>query len=339
MQTGKAMVPSMEHALTLGAYAGTLVLPLVREHADPPTVRVIDGIVRELWAGLPLVYNSSYFDLDMSQEAVERAMTPGYGVDEGRSPATPEDLVSDILDMVRTFWHLAHGGSPRELAQVVTFRLGELAAGMDSVYAVTHHTELRSRPGAFEDIVRECLELVGSQRARGAPRALGDQDLYDHGISTGTHLLERIDHGAGCRLLTRPEIDLLSLQITTLLTTSGFGFASDDGVHEPGIRVEAVDDIDLSGRHVAVYWHPGNDVIERCDVSRDSGHLSSDVLRRSRVVGVAMSHAIEEILEAAGFEVHVDLEVGASYVLVTALREPDQFASFVEGPDESTAGA
>lgn len=325
------MMPSMEQAVTLGAYAGTVALPLVREHADAPTVRVIDGIVRELWAGLPLVYASSYFDQDMSQEAVERARTPGFGVDTGRSPAAPEDLVSEVLDMVRTFWQLAHSGSPRELAQVVTFRLGELAAGMDSVYALTHDTELRARPGAFEAIVRECLDLVRSQRAPEAPRALGDQDLYDHGISTGTHLLECINQGSRCRLLTRPQIDLLSLQITTLLTTSGFGFVSDDGVRQPGVRVETVHDIDVFGRHVSVYWHPGNEVTDRCGVARDSGHLSADVLHRSRVVAIAMSHAIEEILEAAGFDVHVDLEVGA-YVLVTALSEPDQLAMFIQDP-------
>lgn len=321
--------------MTLGAYAGTVALPLVQEHADAATVRVIDGIIRELWAGLPLVYGSSYFDRDMTQEAVERAMTPGYGLDRGRSPASPEDLVSEVLDMVRTFWQLAHGGSPRELVQVVRFRLGELAAGMDSVYAATHHTELPARPGPFESILRECLELVGSQRARGALRALGDQDLYEHGIATGTHLLECIDQGLPCRMLTRAQADLLQLQVTTLFTTSGFRFIVDDDAAKPGIRVEVIDDNDPSGRHLSVYWHPGNDLDDRCDVGRGSGHLSAELLRRSRVVSVAMSHALEEILEAAGFEVHVDRDVGASYVLVTALKEPDRFASFIEGPDDA----
>lgn len=327
----------MEQAVTLGAYAGAVALPLVQKHADAATVRVVDGIIRELWAGLPLVYESSYFDQDMSEEAVARAMTPGYGADKGRSPAVPEDLVSDILDMVRTFWQLAHRGSSRELAQVVTFRAGELAAGMDSVYAITHNAELRARPGAFEAIVRECLDLVASQRARGALRVLGDQDLYDHAIATGAHLLECIDHGAPMQMLTRPQVDLLRLQISTLLTTSGFRFIVDDEAAKPGIRVEVMDDIDPTGRHVAVYWHPGNDVSGGCDAGSESGdhggHVSAEALRRSRVVGVAMSHAIEEILGAAGFEVNVDLDVGESYVLVTALSNPDQFAAFITGPD------
>lgn len=328
------MVPTMDQAMTLGAYAGTIVLPLVRQHAGPSTVRVIDGIVQELWAGLPLVYDRSYFDQDMSEAAVQRAMTSGYGVDKSRSPVTPEDLVSEILDMVRSFWQLAHRGSPRELAQVVTFRLGELAAGMDSLYAVMHDSEMQARPGLFEAVVRECLDLVRSQRATGAMRALGDQDLYDHAIVTGTHLIECIDQGARCRMLTKPQFDRLSLQITTLFTASGFNFVSEDGAHGPGVRVEVIDDIDPSARHVAVYWHPGHDIHERCDVAGDSGHFSADVLHRSRVVGIAMSRAIEEILEAAGFEVLVDLEVGGSYVLVTALKEPDQFTTFIEGPDE-----
>lgn len=328
----------MEQAVTLGAYAGAVALPLVQKHADAPTVRVIDGIVRELWAGLPLVYDSSYFDRDMSQEAVERVMTPGFGVDQSRSPAVPADLVSEVLDMVRTFWQLAHRGSPRELAQVVTFRFGELAAGMDSVYAITHNTELQARPGAFEAILRECLELVAGQRARGALRSLGDQDLYEHGIATGTHLLECIDEGSPCRMLTRPQVDLLRLQISTLLTTSGFRFIVDDEAAKPGIRVEVMDDIDPTGRHVAVYWDPGNDDGSGCNAGLEpagrGGHLSAEVLPRSRVVGVAMAHAIQEILGAAGFEVDVDVDIGESYVLVTALRDPEQLVTFLAGPDD-----
>ena len=320
----------MEQALTLGAYAGTLVLPLVRAHADPATVRVIDGIVRELWAGLPLVYDRSYFDSSMSIEAVERTMTPGYGVDKGRSPTVPEDLVSEVLDMVRTVWQFAHLGNSRELAQVVRFRSGELAAGMDSVYAVTHGPALQSRPGPFEAIVKECLELVRNQRGQDIPRALGDQDLYDHAITTGTHLLECIQQGTPIRMLTRPQMDLLALQLTTLLTLSGFRYVSDDGVHYPGVRVELVDDIHLAERHIAVYWHPGNAGSEHCDTGAQRGEYSAETLHRSRVVGSAMAHAMEEILEAAGFDVRIDPEVGDSYALVAGLREPELFASFIE---------
>ena len=41
------MTESMEQAVALGAYAGTVLLPVAKDHADEGTYRVISGLVTD----------------------------------------------------------------------------------------------------------------------------------------------------------------------------------------------------------------------------------------------------------------------------------------------------
>jgi hypothetical protein len=323
------MVQSKERALTLGAYAGAVVLPLARKYGDAYTSTLIEGLVGELWAGLPLVHGRSYVDREVGRRRHEDTDTARDCPDGGHASETPEDLVPDMLDMVRTLWQLARSGSAEELVMVARFRVSEIAAGLDHAYAVRHGTEPPHRPGTFEAVVRECFQLVAEQRAAGAVRALGDEELFDHGISIGEHLAECLEQGSACRLLTKPQVDVLALQITSLLAASGFPIVPDDESHDPGVLVEIVDDLDLTHRHVSLHWHLGESLRQRCAVAVSQGDYSAEPLRRSGLVREVMGRSLLELVQAAGFDAHTDEDRGPHEVIVTALSEPDELASFV----------
>ena len=187
------MTESMEQAVALGAYAGTVLLPVAKDHADEGTYRVISGLVTELWAGLPLVHDQSYADEGLSERPHENTTTARASADTGEQPESPSDIVLDVLDMVRTFWQLARSGSAEELADVASFRLGEIAAGLDHVYAVRHGIPDAERPGTFESVVLDCLDVVEKQRSSTVIRAMGDRDLYDHAMTIGGHLAECLE--------------------------------------------------------------------------------------------------------------------------------------------------
>ena len=327
------MVQSVEQAVTLGAYAGTVVLPVAREYGDARTSTLIAGLVGELWAGLPLVHSRSYADREVDGRRHEDSDTARDWHDEDQASETPEDLVPDMLDMVRTLWQLARSGSAEELVVVARFRLSEIAAGLDHAYAVRHGTETPTRPGTFEAVLRECFQLVAEQRAWGAVRALGDEELFEHGISIGEHLAECLDQGSACRLLTRARVDALALQLTALLAASGFTIAPDDESNHPGVLVEVVDDLDLTHRHVSLHWHLGESLRERCAVAVSNGDYSAEPLRRSGLVREVMGRSLLELVRAAGFDAHEDEDPGAHEVIVTSLSEPDELASFVGACD------
>ena len=322
------MVQSVEQAVTLGAYAGAVVLPLARQYGDPLTSALIAGLVGELWAGLPLVHHRSYVDAEIGRPHEHTATAHGCA-DGGVACDTPRDLVPDMLDMVRTLWQLAHTGSSEELVVVSRFRLSEIAAGLDHAYAVRHGAAPPTRPGTFEAVVRECLQIVTRERATGAVRAMGDEDLFDHGIAIGEHLVECLEQGSACRLLTRPQVDVLAVQITSLLGVSGFAVVPDEESRRPGMLVEVVDDLDLSLRHVSIHWHPGEGLRRRCEEAVNDGHLSAEPLRRAGLVREVMGRSLIELLCAAGFEAHADEDLGPHEVIVTALTEPEDFESFV----------
>jgi hypothetical protein len=323
------MVQSVEQAVTLGAYAGTVVLPLAREYGDARTSALIAGLVTELWAGLPLVHSRSYVDREVGRRRHEVTDTARGCPDGGQASETPQDLVPDMLDMVRTLWQLARSGSAEELVAVARFRLSEIAAGLDHTFAVRHETDRSERPGTFEAVVRECFQLVAEQRASGAVRALGDEELFEHGISIGEHLVECLDRGSTCRLLTKHQVDVLALQITSLLAASGFTVVPDDGSNRPGVLVEVVDDLDLAHRHVSLHWHLGESLRDRCAAAVSNGDYSAEPLRRSGLVRAVMGRSLLELVRAAGFDAHADDDLGPHEVIVTSLCEPDELASFV----------
>ena len=322
------MVKSVEQAVTLGAYAGSVVLPLARKYGDEATASVLCGLVAELWAGLPLVHDRSYVDDDIGRPH-EHTMTAHDCADGGAASGTAQDLVPDMLDMVRTLWQLAHTGSTEELVVVARFRLSEIAAGLDHAFAARHGTEPPTRPGTFEAVVRECLQIVARERAPGAVRSMGDEDLFEHGTSVGQHLVECLERGSTCRLLTRPQVDVLAVQITSLLGASGFAVVPHGESGRPGVLVEVVDDLDLTLRHVALHWHPGEALSRRCADAVREGRFSAEPLRRAGLVREVMGRSLIELLTAAGFEVHEDDELGPHEVIVTGLAAPGQLASFV----------
>lgn len=322
------MGQSVVQAVTLGAYAGSVVLPLARVYGDERTSTLIAGLVAELWAGLPLVRDRSDVDAEIGRPH-EATATARPCPDGGATSEAPEDLVADMLDMVRTLWQLAHTGSVEELVVVSRFRLSEIAAGLDHAYAVRHGTEPSTRPGTFEAVVRECLQIVAQDRAVGAVRTMGDEDLHEHALSIGEHLLECLEQGSTCRLLTRPQMDVLALQVTSLLGASGFIVGRDGEDNRPGVLVEAVDDIDLSLRHVSIHWHPGEPLRRRCDEAVSQGDLSAEPLRRAGLVREVMGRSLIELLLAAGFDARADDEVGPHEVVVTGLAQPGDLASFV----------
>jgi hypothetical protein len=323
------MVQSMQQAATLGAYAGCIVLPLARKYADERTATLISGLVGELWAGVPLVYDFSCVDDEVGTRNHEDCTTSRDCADRGEQAQAPADLVPDMLDMVRTLWHLASTGSAEELVVVARFRLSEIAAGLDQVAAIRHGGHGRTRPGAFEAVVRECLDLVAVHRVPGAMRVLGDEDLYDHGVAIGGHIVECLEQDVPCRLLTRPQIDLLALQITSLLAASGFAVITDDETDAPGVLVEVIDDVDLSYRHVAIHWHPGVALSSRCAEAVRRGDYAAEVLRRSGLVREVMGVSLLQLLRAGGFDAHADEELGTHQLVVTGLDEPLQLEGFV----------
>ncbi|MDO5503485.1 MAG: hypothetical protein Q4G67_09965 [Actinomycetia bacterium] len=325
----------MEQAVTLGAYAGTVALPLVRSHAESQTGRLIDGIVRELWAGLPLVHHSSYVDQDMPCGKAPGTRTALASADLDRPPEHPQDLVPDVLDMVRTAWQLMRSRSARELAAVTSFRFTELVAGMDHVYAHVHGRPHEERPGTLESVAQECIGLVKRQRAPGSVHALGDEDLFRHGIAVGEHLLECVEQGTECALMTMTDMERLGLQITTVLSAAGFPVLTEEDTEGPGICVEAVDDLDFSRRHVAVHWHSASTLRQRCTVAVDRGDYSADALKQGGLISTAMGRALKDIVTSAGFAIRSDDSSSSEhYVLVTGLRAPEDFAAFVESAAE-----
>ena len=325
------MVKSVEQAVTLGAYAGSVVLPLARAYGDPRTTAVISGLVAELWAGLPLVHDRSYVDEGIGRPH-ENTTTAHACADGGASSETAQDLVPDMLDMVRTLWQLAHTRSIEELAVVARFRLSEIAAGLDHAYAVRHSAAQPTRPGTFEAVVRECLQIVTRERAVGAVRALGDEDLYEHAVSIGEHLVECLEEGSACRLLTRGQVDGLARQVASLLGASGFTVVDDDESRGPGVLVEVVDDLDLTLRHVSLHWHPGEPLRRRCADAVNRGDYSAEPLRRSGMVRELMGRSLLELVRAGGFEARPHEEVGPHEVVVTGLNEPERLAAFVDVP-------
>jgi hypothetical protein len=323
------MAESMEQALTLGAYAGTVLLPVAKGHADEASYRVISGLVTELWAGLPLVHDRSYADEGMCQRPHEDTTTARASADSGEQPESPSDIVLDVLDMLRTFWQLARSGSAEELADVASFRLGEIAAGLDHVYAVRHGVTDAERPGTLEAIVLDCLQVVEAQRSPSVIRAMGDRDLYDHAVAIGEHLAECLESGHPCRLFTTRQLDTLGFQVAMLLTASGFEVVGEDDTHHPGARVEVVDDVDLAQRCVAIHWHTGNVLRQRCSEAVVEGDYDAEALLRAGAICQEMGRALVQILTAAGFEARINEEFGAHYVVVTGLRQEEDFESFV----------
>ena len=319
----------MEQAVALGAYAGTIVLPVAKEHADEATYRVISGLVTELWAGLPLVHDQSYADEGICERTHEVTTTAWDSADSREQPESPSDIVLDVLDMVRTFWRLAHSRSAEELADVASFRLGEIAAGLDHVYAVRHGVPDAARPGTFESIVLDCLDVVEAQRSATVIRAMGDRDLYDHAMTIGEHLAECLERGNPCRLFTTRALDTLGFQVAMLLTASGFEVVGEDDTHHPGARVEVVDDVDLAQRCVAIHWHTGNVLRQRCSDAVVTGDYDAEALLRAGAICQEMGRALVKILTAAGFEARINEDFGAHYVIVTGLRQAEDFESFV----------
>ncbi|MCA1781794.1 MAG: hypothetical protein ABR500_13630 [Dermatophilaceae bacterium] len=324
------MVQSVEQAITLGAYAGSVVLPVAGKYGDEHTHTLIAGLVAELWAGVPLVYDRSDVDDEIGRPHEDTTTARGCA-DGGEAEAseTPQDLVPDMLDMVRTLWQLAHTGSIEELAAVARFRLSEIAAGLDHAYAVRHDTQPPARPGTFEAVVQECLQIVTHERESGTRRTLGDEDLHEHGTLIGEHLVECLEQGSACRLLTKPQVDVLAIQITSLLGASGFSVVPEGETYRAGVLVEVVDDIDLSLRHVSIHWHPGEALRRRCEDAVNGGDYSAEPLRRSGLVREVMGRSLLQLLRAGGFEAHADEDLDPHEVIVTGLTEPEDLASFV----------
>lgn len=323
------MVQTVKQAMTLGAYAGTVVLPLARAYGDERTAALVAGLVGELWAGLPLVHPRSYADRAIGLNQHEVTATARRCPDGGCASETPQDIVPDMLDMVRTLWQLARTGTAVELAGVTRFRLSEIAAGLDHSFAVRHGVPAHTRPGPFEAVVAECLQIVAAQCAPGAVRALGDEDLYEHGVAIGEHLVECLEQGSTCALMTRPQVESLAAQLRSLLAASGFSIVPDDQSHHPGVLVEVVDDLELWHRHVCLHWHLGESLRSRCEIAVNAGDYSAEPLRRSGQIREVVGRSLLELVRAAGFEARTDEHLGPHEIIVTRLNAPEELAAFV----------
>ena len=333
------MQHTMEQAVVLGAYAGTVTLPLVRTFGDADAIERASALVSGMWAGLPLVTDSRA-DPGLDPSGHDHLHTERESAD-GVAPVTrPADLVPDALDLVRILWEVARNGSPQELAVVSRFRLADLAAGMDHVFAVRTGERTPARPGAFEAIVRECLDLVTQYRAASGAGLLTATELHDHAIAVGEHLVECLLEGTPCRLLTTPQVDLLRLQVVSALNAAGLTVLDrDDEADEdrPGVCLAAIDDVDLTGRCIDLHWHCAPDVQRRCREALRAGDYGAQVLRHSGTVRTTMSDALQRILEAAGFEARIDHEIDEHHVLVTGLVEPERLRVFVN-PSSDAGG-
>lgn len=322
------MQHTMEQSVTLGAYAGTVALPLVRTFGDDRAIEVATGLVAELWAGLPLVGPVSFVDPTVVVPHCDSTSTVRDSADGIEPPQGPGDLVPDALDMIRTIWQVARQGSAQELAVVVRFRLADLAAAMDHLYAVRTGVPTPDRPGTFEAIVRECLDLVTAQRSRSGVRKLTDSDLHDHGLRVGEQLIECLVEGTPCRMLTTPQVDTLRLQVISALRVAGLQVLETDSIH-PGVLLVAIDDVDLSGRHIELHWHYATDLWQRCQEAIQAGDYTAEVLRHSGSIRAVMGQALLDILQNAGFEARIDPEVGEHRVLVTRLIEPESLNAHI----------
>lgn len=320
---------SMEQAVTLGAYAGTVALPLVREFGSDRSIEVTEGLVSELWAGLPLVHPVSFADPSVLGSDVDRTRTVRDSAD-GLEPAHgPADLVPDAVDMIRTLWQLTRQGSAQELAVVARFRLADLAYAMDHLYAtLTGASPPPSRPGAFEAVVRECLDLVTGERSPSRGRQLSDCDLHEHGTRVGEQLLECVTEGAPCRLLTTEQVDRLRHQVMTALSVAGLRVVTEEEA-SPGVLLAVVDDVDLSNRHIELHWHCASDLRRRCHDALEAGDYTAEVLRHAGCTKGVMGQALQEILRHAGFEARIDPDIDEHHVLVNRLAEPERLRSYV----------
>lgn len=323
------MQHTMEQAVTLGAYAGTVALPLVRAFGEPREVAIAEGLVAELWAGLPLMHAISYADPTVLAPDLDRTCTVRESAD-GMEPARgPVDLVPDALDMIRTIWQVARQRSPQELAVVARFRLADLAAGLDHLYAQSTGTATLQRPGNFEAIVRECLDLVAEQRKRSQGRQLTESDLHEHGTRVGKQLVECLTEGAPCRMLTTPQVNLLRLQVASALNVAGLQIIGEADEANAGVLVLAVDDVDLADRHIELHWHCTRDLRQRSLQALRNGDYAAEVLGRVGGIQSVMGQALQDILRHAGFEARIDPEVDEHHVLVTRLREPERLRRYV----------
>lgn len=324
-----AMVMTMDQSLTLGAYAATVTAPLVRAHGEPETLELVLGLIHELWAGLPLVYHTSYVDTALPDRDPDRTLTVRESADGAAPPQQPSDLVPDSLDLVRTVWQLARQGNPAELATVARFRLADLAAAMDHLYAQDAGLDTPSRPGAFEAVVRECLDIIAAQPTGPTTQLLSDSELYEHATTVGRYLVECLDDGHPCDLLTTPHLDLLRLQVMSALSVAGLAVI--DEVHDDhaGVLLVVVDDVDLTSRNIELHWHCSADLRERCREALRVHDLGAEALRQSGRITITMSRAVRDILRDAGFEAAIDLESGEHHVVVTRLREPEQLRCYV----------
>lgn len=320
----------MEQAVTLGAYAGTVLMPLLHAHADRRTAEIVGGLVNELWAGLPLVHTRSYADETLATGPAEDLRLGLPDLDGAGLPGAVEDLVPDILDMVRTLWRLACWGSPQELAAVTRFRMGEVTAGLDHLYARAQGASPPERPGTFEAVAKECLELVNQERAPGQSRNLTDGDLHQHASAVGEHLVECLEIGAACRLMTMPEVELLRLQVTTALATAGLDIVRDEDFDRAGVALVVVDDIDMSRRHIELHWRCRYALRRACREALAAGDYRSAALRQTGTISAAMSGALLRILRHAGFEARIDPDALQRHVLVTAVRDAARFERFCD---------
>lgn len=318
--------------MTLGAYAGTVMLPLAKEYADSETSARLSGLVSELWAGLPLVTTDSHIDGDMAAWAEATTVRPSPDI---TTPAhKPADLVPDMLDLVHMVWQVARTGTPEELMHITRFRLSEIAVGLDQVYAAQQGVPLGSRPGTLEEVLLECFNLVARQRDSGVSRALTNSDLYDHGIAVGNHLVECLKTGGECKLLTTPQVDLLYLQVAAMLGVAGFIVLDPQGEpSRPGLWVEGIDDVDLSLRHISINWRLAAGLRERCSEAVNSGDYNAPILRQAGAVAKAVSRAVLRTVHVAGFTAHIDATSGEHNVIVTGLNQPEEFAAFIGSAD------
>ena len=329
------MLHTMEQSLTLGAYAGTVTVPLVATFGDADTQTRVRGLVQELWAGLPLVDGVSHVEEDLPLRDPERTITAQHSPDGATSPQTPADLVPDCLDLVRTLWLLTRDSSPMELATVARFRLADLAAAMDHLYATRRGEETPPRPGTFETVIRECLDIIAGQRATPNSRLLGDSDLYEHGLSVGQHLVDCLSTGQPCLFMTMPQIDLLRLQVMSALSVAGLQMVSEGDLTSPGVLLEVIDDVDLRGRHIELHWHCSMEFRQRCREALANRDLEAEVLRHSGRIHATMSHALQEILSDAGFETSFDPDLGEHQLIVSRLVEPEALNVYI-GSDTLT---
>lgn len=319
----------MEQAVTLGAYAGTVALPLVRTFGTDRETHVANGLVSELWAGLPIAHPVSFVDPSVLDSPHDRTSTVRDNAD-GLEPARqPADLVPDALDMIRTIWQVVRQGSPQEIAVVVRFRLADLASGMDHLYAVRTDAPTPRRPGTFEAIVRECLDLVTAQRNRAKARQLTDCDLHEHALRVGGHLVECLIEGTPCRLLTTPQVDLLQHQVISALHIAGLPVLEEGDDSSAGVLLVAIDDVDLSDRHIELHWRCTPDLQRRARQALRDGDYSAEVLKRTGGIQGVMRQALQEILRHAGFETAIDPDIGEHHLLVTGLREPEMLRGYV----------